>query len=373
MNPLRILHITHSLNIGGLERVVVDLAKGFKKKGHVVSICCLDGKDPLGIEAERVGVKVFPLNKKPGIAWSLPHRIAEIIKAEQINLIHTHNEAGLIYGSTAALFAGVRRIVHTEHGKESSYDRKKVIRIIERYLLRKVNGVVAVSEDLRTKIVNWHGLQNDKIHVISNGIDIVSFGRKEARKVKRSKMGFKDENFVIGNVASLLFLKNHNFLLGIFRELLKELPTLKLVLIGDGPLRGDLEFSAMKMGISNNVLFLGPRKDVVELLPILDLFVLPSLTEGISLSLLEAMAAGIPVVASAVGGNSEIIESWKNGFLIPLESEEEWVRTMKTIIQNIDLRRSVSKMAEQTVAQRFSLTMMMDRYERLYHMVNKEQ
>lgn len=362
----KILHIVHSLKVGGLERIVVELAKGFAKKGYFVGICCLDVKEPLGLEAEKAGVKVFSLNKKPGIAWNLPLKIAHIIKTEHINLVHTHNEAGLLYGGIGGLLAGTKKIIHTEHGKELGYDKKNMIRIVERYLLRHVNGIAAVSNDIKTKIINWHGFNSVKIFTIPNGINIESFDRREYREAKRRELGLESEYFVIGNVASLLPLKNHHFLFNIFGELLKKFPKIKLVLVGDGPLRWDLESLSVKKRISSNVIFLGTRKDVAELLTVFDMFILTSFTEGLSVSLLEAMASSIPVVASDVGGNSEIIKHGKNGFLIPLEAEKEWATTIKMIIENMDLRKSIGEMAKYTVTERFSLTQMVDQYEKLY-------
>lgn len=367
MKPFRMLHITYSLNIGGLERVVVDLAKGLKKKGHIASICCLDGKVPLGEEAELAGIKVFSLNKKPGIALGLPFRLSKIITENGFNLIHTHNEAGLLYGAAAALLAGFANIVHTEHGKEPDYSNKKALHIAENLLLRKVKSVVAVSEDLKNKLVKSSGMSKNEILVISNGIDVENFYRPDCRDDKRRELGISSEFFVIGIVARLVPLKNHRFLFAIFRELLEGFANLKLIIVGDGPLRADLETFSKEMGISNAVVFLGERKDIAELLSAFDLFVLPSLTEGISITLLEAMASGTPVVASEVGGNSEVIENGNTGLLLPLDKPDEWISTIKSLIIGALKRKSLSEMAKTKIEERFSLRAMVDNYEKIYN------
>ena len=366
MNPLRILHITHSLNVGGLERVVVDLAKGFKKRGHFVEICCLDGKEPMGEEAEKAGIKVFSLNKKPGITWGLPFRIAEIMKEEQINLVHTHNEAGLLYGVPAALKAQVTNIVHTEHGKEPGYENKKALKLAEKFLLKKVKHVVAVSKDMKDKLVTSSGINNDTVSVIHNGIDADNFYQPEHREAMRNALGIEHDDFVIGNIARMVPLKNHRFLITVFKELLKDLPNLKLVLVGDGLLSEELKTYSRDIGLSDSLLFLGERHDIAQLFSVFDLFVLPSLTEGTSMTIIEAMASGTPVVASKVGGNPEIIENGQKGLLIPLDNILTWANAIKFIIENDIKRKEISKFAKNMVKERFSLRSMVDNYEKVY-------
>lgn len=365
-NNLRILHITHSLNIGGLERVVVDLAKGFKKKGCIVSICCLNGKEPLGAEAEKAGIKVFSLNKKPGIRWGIPFCIARIIREEGINVVHTHNEAGLIYGAAAAILAKISNIIHTEHGKEPNYDSKRILQIAEKLLLKKIKHVVAVSVDLKDKIISSTNIDKNKILVIHNGIDIESFQRSELREKMRMELGISPDSFVIGNIARMVPLKNHKFLITIFKELLKDFPKLKLVLVGDGLLKRELEIYSEEIGLSNSVIFLGERKDIAELLTAFDLFILPSITEGISITLLEAMASGIPIVASKVGGNPEIIENERTGLLIPLSENIRWIETIKSLIKNEDRRIELLKKAKDFVTGQFSIETMIENYEKIY-------
>jgi sugar transferase (PEP-CTERM/EpsH1 system associated) len=367
MKSLRILHVSYSLDVGGLERVVINLAKGLKGEGHLVKICCLNGKGVLGEEVEEAGIEVFSLKKKPGIVWNLPYRISKIIVENNIEVVHTHNEAGLIYGATASILSRVPEIVHTEHGKEPGYDKKKVLEFAEGLLLRKVNHVVAVSKDAKNKILKLSGIDKDKVLVIPNGIDVENYFRPESRKEKRNLLGIGPESFVIGNIGRLVPLKNQEFLMDIFSKLSEEFPNLKLVIVGDGPIRGALERYSSEHGMNDSVLFLGERKDIAELLSTFDLFVLPSLTEGVSLTLLEAMAAGKAIVASAVGGNPEVIEDEKTGLLIPVNEKQQWIEAIRMLIRNDDKRRSISEMAMAEVNERFSLQKMVEDYEKIYY------
>lgn len=181
------------------------------------------------------------------------------------------------------------------------------------------------------------------------------------------ELGISPDNFVIGNIARMVPLKNHKFLITIFKELLKDFSKLKLVLVGGGSLKRELEVYSEEIGLSNSVIFLGERKDIAELLTTFDLFILPSLTEGISITLLEAMAAGIPVVASEVGGNSEIIENKKTGLLIPVNNSLKWVETIESTVINDDMRKNLSEKARIMVTECFSLGAMIDNYKKTYN------
>lgn len=366
MDFLRILHICHSLNVGGLERIVVDLAKGFTDKGHYVEICCLEKKEPLGINAEEMGIKVFSLGKRPGISLSMHMRILKMLARGKYHVIHTHNEAGLIYGLPATFFRGVYNTVHTEHGKEPDYKKRKVLQTIEGFLLRRVKNIVAVSDDLKSFIERSFSIDSKSIAVIHNGIDVDYFYRPECCEETKRKLGIDRNSFVIGNISRLVTLKNHIFLFKIFRELIKDYPNLKLVLVGNGPLLNSLKTSSIEMGISSFVIFLGERDDVPQLLSAFDMFILPSLTEGISITLLEAMASGTPVVASDVGGNPEIIKNERTGFLIALHETDKWIFSIRSIIEDFNKRKQISEAGRKFVRERFSLTGMLKQYEKIY-------
>ncbi|MDD2671887.1 MAG: glycosyltransferase [Syntrophales bacterium] len=363
---MRILHVTHSLNIGGLERVVVDLAKEFGNRGHEVHICCLSDKEPLAAEAERAGAFVFSLNKEPGPAFGLPLRIAGEIRKRQVDVIHTHNAAGLIYGVTAALVSGARCIVHTEHGKEPESSQSKVRASAEKFLIGKTTRIVTVSEQLRKDLILEYDLPAGRIKVILNGINAERFRRPECREKTRLSMGIENGGVLIGHIARLVPLKNQKFLITIFGELKKIHPEVRLAIAGGGPLMNELRSFAEKERLSGDVLFLGERRDIPEILSALDLFILPSLTEGISITLLEAMAAGVPVVASRVGGNEEIIEHGRSGILISPDEPRAWIEHIGMLLRNESERIRLAEAAGGTVRKRFSTSAMAEEYEHVY-------
>jgi glycosyltransferase involved in cell wall biosynthesis len=362
----RILHITHSLNVGGLERVVVDLAKGFKGMGYSVDIACLSETRPLGEEAEKQGHRVFSLGKKTGRDWYLMPRLAERIRTGCYEIVHTHNTAGLVYGGTAGLLARVPRIIHTEHGKEPGFENKRLLNIAEHFLIRRVSHVVAVSEDLKSTVVSSAKLMCGKISVIPNGIAVNDFYQPSLRDGTRSALGIGRDEFAIGSIGRLVPLKNHRFLIHLLNSLRDDLPKMKLVIIGDGPMRVELEKECMDMMLSNRVLFLGERRDIPGLLAALDLFVHPSLTEGISITLIEAMAARKPIIASDVGGNPEVINSYHTGILVSLDRVQEWIEIIRRMVRDNGLREDLSEKARRRAIENFSLERMVSSYANIY-------
>jgi sugar transferase (PEP-CTERM/EpsH1 system associated) len=362
----RILHIVHSLNIGGLERVVVDLAACSLAEGYETAVCCLAEKGDLAAQAEDRGIRVFEMKKRKGIDPVLPFRIGSLLKKSPFDVVHTHNESGLLYGATGALLSGAENIVHTEHGKEPDYHEHRIRKITESILLKKVNHIVTVSGRLRGFLAAAAGMEPGRFTVILNGIDPERYRVNRPRDDMKRRIGIPPGCFVVGHIARLVPLKNQKFLLDLFDELKKERQNLRLIIIGSGPLKEELEAYSRRIGISNDVHFLGSRMDIPEILAAMDLFVLTSLTEGISMTILEAMAAGVPVVASLAGGNPEIIRDMVTGILIPLDSKEAWIRQISYLMDHESERSRIARNAGESVARHFSIATVSEKYSRLY-------
>lgn len=370
--PVRILHLVHSLEVGGLERVSVDLSRGLMERGHHVQLCTLSTKGPLGLEAERDGFDVFCMHKKPGVDFRLPFRISKIISDNEIDLIHTHNAAGLLYGVSGAFLSGLRSIVHTEHGKDLDYSEKGILQACKKFLLRRLISVVAVSPELRRELLMEHALRSDRVTVITNGIDTEHFYQPGQRAEKRRELGLKSKDFVIGSIGRLVAIKNHKFLILVFRKVIEKFSEAKLLIVGDGPLKEKLVNDTRSIGLESSVMFLGQRRDIAELLSTFDLFVLPSLTEGISITLLEAMAGAIPAIASTVGGNGEIIEDGRSGILLGLRDPLLWAETIKALKQDTEKRLVLGEAGRRRAIEKFSLSHVVRNYEKLYENVLKQ-
>jgi sugar transferase (PEP-CTERM/EpsH1 system associated) len=363
---LRILHIVHSLNTGGLERVVVDLAVYLKRKGSDQAICCLADRGNLAKSAEVNGVPLFQTNKGEGLDLLLPMRLSRIMKRGKYDLIHTHNDAGIVYGFPAASMCGIRSIVHTDHGIEPKTASHCSLNMIKKLFMKRTSCIVAVSQDLKRTIISDSGIMNHELKVVMNGIDPCRYyGKYDTSEIRKS-VGIGRDRFIIGHIARLVPLKNQEFLLQIIRELKNLNLPITLMAVGEGPMRKRLQELCINYEIQNEVVFLGERTDIPQLLSIMDLFVLTSITEGISITILEAMAAGIPVLASKVGGNPEIIDDSISGFLINLNEPFKWIMKAKELFDDQHMRKRIGKQAQEVIRRKFSLDVMADQYERIY-------
>lgn len=363
---MRILHIVHSLNTGGLERVVVDLAVYLKRKGSDQAICCLADRGNLAKSAEVNGVPLFQTNKGEGLDLLLPMRLSRIMKRGKYDLIHTHNDAGIVYGFPAASMCGIRSIVHTDHGIEPKTASHCSLNMIKKLFMKRISCVVAVSQDLKRTIITDSGMMNHELKVVMNGIDPCRYTGKYNTSEIRKSVGIGRDRFIIGHIARLVPLKNQEFLLQIIRELKNMNLPITLLAVGDGPMRKRLQELCIKYDIQSEVVLLGERTDIPQLLSIMDIFVLTSITEGISITILEAMAAGIPVLASKVGGNPEIIDDSLSGFLINLNEPFKWIMKAKELFDDQHMRKRIGKQAQEVIRMKFSLNVMADQYERIY-------
>ena len=228
-----------------------------------------------------------------------------------------------------------------------------------------VDKIVTVSKNLKNRLINEIKIKPEKIIHIPNGVDTNKFNiyRKE---FTRKKFGFKKEDFIIGIVARLDPIKNHKTLFFAFKEIVKNYPQVKLIIVGDGSLREELKEKSYQLGIKNKVIFMGERDNVSEILKTFDIFVLPSLNEGMSNTILEAMATGIPVIASNVGGNPELVIDGRTGFLFSPNDVESLVQKIKTYILHPELKQKHGYNARKRVEEKFSLDQMVRRYEELY-------
>ncbi|MBI5632851.1 MAG: glycosyltransferase [Nitrospirae bacterium] len=272
-----------------------------------------DGKNLLDSHGKAI---YLDMNAKESRLAIIQH-LVRLLKSEQPQILHCHKHKTTALGTVAAIFSRTPYVVSHVHGMNRT--RTLLTRLINWLLLRHTSLIVGVSERVRTDILstNW-GLAREKVVTLWNGIDIAPANALSLnRKLARKKMDVSESEFVFGSVGRLARTKGHEYLLASFSKIRENCPDARVVIIGDGPLRRDLEDQARELGISQNVLFTGFRSDVLELLPGFDIFVLPSIAEGLSLALLEAMASKLPVIASDVGGIPEVFGNEEIGRLIP--------------------------------------------------------
>ena len=360
---MKILHVINSLDCGGLEKFVIDLSVELKKRGHDVQLVCLQKGGDLNrlAQATQLSVTTFEKKKEAGIDFSLISKIAEFIRREKFDIIHTHNVAPLIYGSLAAAFAFNTRLINTRHGRQ--------IETVNPLFWALNKKIVTISHDAKECLLNWNRMNPNKVKVIHNGINVEAFGSTLSEDEKRRlkiEVGIKDDSFVLGTIGRLAKEKDQATLLKAFRKMIQKKVHTTLVIVGDGPLKKDLEKMAEEFQIKDQVKLLGYRSDTAKLLQIFDVFVLSSFTEGISLALLEAMAAGKPTIATKVGGNPEVVVEAETGYLVPCGFPERIEAAAMRYFANRSLIPQMGDAGRRRALEFFSLDRMTSEYEKLY-------
>ena len=361
---IHIVHVLHSLGVGGTENGVVNLinALGGEFRHTIVSMTTR------GVLADRLGgaVDVHPLGKRPGLDLGATVRLTRVLRRLRPDIVHSRNW-GALDAVPAARLARVPVLIHGEHGWEASDPRGTSRRRnrLRRLFSPLVWRFTTVSRDLERWLTTTVGIPPAKIVTIVNGVDAGRFAdssRSEARKM----LGIPDDRVVIGTVGRLNPVKDQGTLLEAFARLESGPGDLALVLIGDGPSANHLRERAGRRDLAGRVHFAGRRGDVALLLRGLDVFTLPSLNEGISNTILEAMASGLPVVATRVGGNGELVEEAVTGSLVPVGDPAALAHALSAYVGDPHLRALHGKAGRQRAVEVFGLDRMVEGYRRLY-------
>ena len=359
--PLHVCHILLSLKPGGLENGVVNVVNGLDPAAFRSSVCCLQQAGEFAARI-RGATEIVTMGLRPGNDWRMPLRLARLLRALRVDIVHTRNAEPFFYGMVAARLAGVPVIIHSEHGR--TFPEKPLRARVQRFLLSGANAAFSVSERLKEDLVRELGVNPARFEVIHNGVDIERFRSAPSTGERRPA----DAGVVIGSVGRLAPVKNYALLLQAMAQL-PAVPAVRLLLVGEGPERPSLEALAAGFGLAGRVQFAGHRDDVPRALREMDIFVLPSTSEGMSNTLLEAMAAGVATVASDAGGNSEVIVPEVSGLLFPSADVVALAAQLGRLISDPALRGRLARAAASRVNVEFSIEAMIRRYEQLYHRV----
>jgi len=339
------LMVVNSMDFGGLEKQVYDLITNYPEKIYLV---CLNKIGHFGNKLIKKGHKVILLK---GDKTTKIKKLRKIIKKLEIKTIISENTAPMQYSILASLFLKIRR-VHVDHNSFAEKESLR-IRIENKFFSRFINQFIAVSPFVKKNIIRkWH-VNPKKIKIITNGVDIIkpNNNKKELKKT----LGLKNEK-IVSIIGGLRPVKDHITILKAF-EKIKDINT-KLLIIGDGPLRKKLE------KYSNNTLFLGWRADVLDLINISDVVVCSSLNEGISITLLEAMSLGKPIIATNVGGNKILVQ--ENGFLFKKRDSEILKILIKKLLSNKKLAKEMGKISLNIVKKDYTIKKMIENYKKTF-------
>jgi sugar transferase (PEP-CTERM/EpsH1 system associated) len=362
-SALRVVQVIPSLEVGGLQKIVVRLVHHLRP--HTESLVLTPSSDgPLRAAfPDEVRVVAMAGRRLSG-KWNALG-MARVFRAFRPEIVHTRNWT-CIDAILAARLAGVPIVVHGEHGREAAdpHGSNTLRRRLRRCLSPLITEFVAVSRDLNGWLVNDVGVPARKVTQICNGVDTDTFAPLRRESV-RSALGIALDHVAIGTVGRLDPVKDHRALIHAFSRLRSDRRH-HLFIVGDGPTRATLDHLRLELGLGDQIHLLGERDDVSLVLPALDIFVLPSLAEGISNAILEAMASGLPVVATRVGGNPELVEDGVTGTLVPPRSSEALAAALARYLAEPALIRAHGDAGRRRAVRQFSLARMFAAYDSLY-------
>ena len=361
----RIMHLTFSLDVGGLETLLLSLLKKIDRSQYRPMVCTLSAGGQLAHEFADNGIEVFSLPKKPGLDPGLIIRLARLFKAQQIDIVHTHNFGAWLYGVTAGALARVP-VINTEHSNVPAH--KRVQMLAERPMATLSRYIICDSNAVKQHLQHRQKIPASKLKLILNGVDVDAFGDFPEASTLKTSLNIPPEAVVLSSIARLAPVKNHLGLLEAVRHLRKLTTTpFRLLIIGEGECRPALESFVAENDLTDEVIFLGRRRDIPELLAVTDIFVLASLMEGLPIALLEAMASSRPSVVTNVGGNPEILgDDNRAGILVEPRQNEQLAQALAKLIDDPQLRRQLGRMARRRVEEKASLKNMVHSYQNLY-------
>jgi L-malate glycosyltransferase len=366
---ITVCQLLHSLNVGGAEVLAARLARRLRGAFRFV-FACLDEVGPLGEGLRGEGFAVHLLGRKPGLDWSCPLRLARLLRAECVEVVHAHQYTPFFYATAARLAGRQCPVLFTEHGRhQPDYPRPKRM-LANRLLLSRRDRVVGVGADVRRALIANEGLPARRVDVLYNGIDVDAFAAAGAtsgsRLDARRELRVGPDDFVLMQVARLDYLKDHATALRTLARVSERAPNARLVLVGDGPERSGIEAQVQNLNLGDKVRFLGTRQDVDRLLHGADVFLLTSVSEGIPLTVIEAMAAELAVVATEVGGMSEVVADGATGYLAPAKDDATLAERVLRLAVDPELRRQMGVAGRARAKQHFDEPRMCDDYGRLY-------
>lgn len=336
----KILFIIWALEVGGAERLLVKLAQKIPREQYVVTVACISRKGVWASELENNGIRVVCFDKRTGFDPLILFRLLSFIRSERPDFVNTYLWTADLWGRLAAILAGVKYIIVTEQNVDV-WKRWYHI-LIDKILFKFTQCAICVSDE----VVNYYrdkvGLKETQLKMIPNAIDVSLFDDDDIQYDLRGQLGIKVNEFVFTCSARLHIQKAHEVLIGAVKILrTKQVANFRVLLVGDGPRNHELRALVNAQGLETIISFLGLRQDIPRILLQSDAFVLSSDYEGLSLAILEAMAARLPIVATIVGGNPQVVENGSTGFLVPPRNPELLAEAMECVISNPGLAKQM--------------------------------
>jgi glycosyltransferase involved in cell wall biosynthesis len=363
IDPIPTGFVVHIMQMAGAERLVVETIKRLGPRIRP-TVFCLDAQGTLGRELSADGVDLVVLGRRPGLDVGVANRLAREIQQRRIRVVHAHQYTPFFYAALAKLRARLRfRLILTEHGRHYpdrvSFKRKMGNRLLLSRLADRINAVCAFSAKA---LAENDGFPGERVTVIPNGVDVSEYDAAPTHAADGVPPGRR----YVTTIARFHPVKDHATLIRAFAQVAQRLPDVDLLLAGDGPLKHDLESLVATLKMTDRVRFLGVRRDVPALLKGTSVFCLTSVSEGASLTVLEAMAAAQPIVLTNVGGNPELVRDQIDGLLVPRGDVGAVANALSTMLTDSARAAKLGASASQRVRTEFLLDTTIERYYELY-------
>lgn len=370
MNKIKVLHITFDMAIAGTEQVIRQLVENTDPKQFEVAICCIDGKiGELGQKLQAQGVTFYTLKRGGGFDRGLVADLKKLVQDKHIDVLHCHQYTPYIYGLFAS-FGTRANVIFTEHGRfyPDSYKWKRYV--LNPLLSLFTFAITAISQATNDALVKYENFPRRKIRTLYNGIrennPIELKGFLAEAKNLRHELGLSDETLVFGTISRLDSIKNQDMMIRAFALTRTQYPNCHLLIVGDGPEREKLEALVDELNMRKHITFTGFKVDPKPWFAVIDVFLLSSLSEGTSMTLLEAMAFAKPSIVTDVGGNPEIVAAEKTGLVTPTKDVNTFYHAMLRLAQNRGLATRLGAQAQQRFREQFTVRVMADSYQQLY-------
>lgn len=361
---LNTIHIEFGRHLYGGALQVVYLMRGLIERGHKASLLCAKGS-AIEKEAMRGNIPVYPIciisDSDPTIAL----RVCSVIRRVKPDVVHLHSRRGAdLFGGLGARMARVPAVILSRRVDDSIE-----LGMIGRLKFNTLpDRIVAISDGIR-KVLLSCSVDGDKVEMVHSAVVSDSDVFRRDRGWLKSEFGIPEDAPVIGTIAQLIERKGHKYLFAAIPEILKEFPSARFLMLGEGPIRADLEAYVSDLGVGNTVIFAGFRTDIARILPNLDLLVHPALREGLGVCLLQAASAGLPIVATEAGGIPEIVRNEETGLLIPPEDSDAVACSVLRLLRDKDLSGILGENARRIVETEFSVENMVEGNIRVYNKV----
>ena len=374
--PLRLLEVVTRLDVGGVPSHLILLLEGLRARGYDITVAC-GACDPehkaqltaLGIRLEPVELRRLP---SPTSDIRGLVRLYRLVRHGRFDIVHTHMSKATLLGGLAGWLARAPVNVNTAHTLGSVAAPMAWLRalfwVYDKILLSvTMDAVITVSERVRDTVLRKHLLGPEKVFAIPNGVRSADqIPAASARAMLLAELGNRSGRLIVGTVARLVWFKGLDVLAAAAATVVKSYPESVFVVVGDGPLRGELERQARALGVARSFAFLGERRDVAQLLRALDVFVLPSVSEGMPVTILEAMNAATPVIATRVGGVPELVDDGETGLLVPPRDPEALGAAILHLLESPRLRADMGRRGRERVACHFSAERMVTSTDQLF-------